>query len=148
MKSFCIGFYLYINILIMDSFKVDDNSSNNNDNNTLKGKNAIDILHKDISKDNEKNINLKISDIYGVDFDEANEIHMNYHTLRIKNLIKKSDILYKMSSMLENYFDITALSSKVVTGEITENSCLDILINAVKNQAQYQKKDRYINFYN
>ncbi len=137
-----------INILIMDSFKVDDNSSNNNDNNTLKGKNAIDILHKDISKDNEKNINLKISDIYGVDFDEANEIHMNYHTLRIKNLIKKSDILYKRSSMLENYFDITTLSSKVVTGEITENSCLDILINAVKNQAQYQKKDRYINFYN
>ncbi|MER5175860.1 MAG: hypothetical protein ABJB76_01340 [Candidatus Nitrosocosmicus sp.] len=132
----------------MDSFKVDDNSSNKNDDNTLKGKNAIDILHKDISKDNEKNINLKISDIYGVEFDEANEIHMNYHTLRIKNLIKKSDILYKMSSMLENYFDITTLSSKVVTGEITENSCLDILINAVKNQAQYPKKDRYINFYN
>lgn len=132
----------------MDSFKVDDNSSNKNDDNTLKGKNAIDILHKDISKDNEKNINLKISDIYGVEFDEANEIHMNYHTLRIKNLIKKSDILYKMSSMLENYFDITTLSSKVVTGEITENSCMDILINAVKNQAQYQKKDRYINFYN
>jgi hypothetical protein len=36
----------------------------------------------------------------------------------------------------------------VVNGEITENSCLDILINAVKNHSQYQKKDRYINFYN
>ena len=79
----------------MNSFKVDDKRS---DNNTMKkGKNAIDVLHKNISKENEKYINLKISDIYGVDFDEANEIHMNYHILRIKNLIKKSDMLYKMS---------------------------------------------------
>jgi hypothetical protein len=133
----------------MNSFKVDDKRSDNNDNNSMKkGKNAIDILHKDISKENEKYINLKISDIYGVDFDEANEIHMNYHILRIKNLIKKSDMLYKMSSTLENYFDIPNLSLKVVNGEITENSCLDILINAVKNHSQYQKKDRYINFYN
>jgi hypothetical protein len=133
----------------MSSFKVDDKKSDNNDNNTLKkGKNAIDMLHKNISKENEKYINLKISDIYGVDFDEANEIHMNYHILRIKNLIKKSDILYKMSSILENYFDISNLSLKVVNGEITENSCLDILINAVKNHSQYQKNDRYINFYN
>ncbi len=137
------------NILIMSSFKVDDKRSDNNDNNTMKkGKNAIDMLHKNISKENEKYINLKISDIYGVDFDEANEIHMNYHILRIKNLIKKSDMLYKMSSILENYFDISNLSLKVVNGEITENSCLDILINAVKNHSQYRKEDRYINFYN
>lgn len=133
----------------MNSFKVDDNRQDKNDDNIVKkGKNAIDILHKNISKENEKNINLKISDIYGVDFDEANEIHMNYHILRIKNLIKKSDMLYKMSSTLENYFDISNLSLKVVNGDITENSCLDILINAVKNHSQYQKKDRYINFYN
>ena len=133
----------------MSSFKVDDKRSDNNDNNTMKkGKNAIDMLHKNISKENEKYINLKISDIYGVDFDEANEIHMNYHILRIKNLIKKSDMLYKMSSILENYFDISNLSLKVVNGEITENSCLDILINAVKNHSQYRKEDRYINFYN
>ncbi len=130
----------------MNSFKVDDKRSD--DNTMKKGKNAIDVLHKNISKENEKYINLKISDIYGVDFDEANEIHMNYHILRIKNLIKKSDMLYKMSTTLENYFDIPNLSLKVVNGEITENSCLDILINAVKNHSQYQKKDRYINFYN
>ena len=133
----------------MNTFKVDDNRSDKNDNNIVKkGKNAIDMLHKNISKENEKNISLKISDIYGVDFDEANEIHMNYHILRIKNLIRKSEMLYKMSSTLENYFDIPSLSLKVANGEITENSCLDILINAVKNHSQHQKKDRYINFYN
>ena len=133
----------------MNSFKVNDDIPDKNDNNNMiKGKDAIDILHKNISKENEKNISLKISDIYGVDFDEATEIHINYHVLRIKNLIKKSDMLQKMSSALENYFDISNLSLKVTNGEITENSCLDILINAVKNHSQYQKKDRYINFYN
>jgi hypothetical protein len=35
----------------------------------------------------------------------------------------------------------------VVRGEITENSCLDMLINAVRNKRQSQVKDRYINFY-
>jgi hypothetical protein len=139
----------------MNSFKVEDDdgsdSSNSSDssnkNKALKGKNAIDTLHNNISKENEKSINLKISDIYGVDYDEANEIHINYHTLRIKNLVKKSDTLHKMSSTLDNYFDISVLSSKVVTGEITENTCLDILINTIKNHSEYQKKDRYINFY-
>jgi hypothetical protein len=141
-----------VSIPIMSSFKVEDdgsdnNNNNNNNNKALKGKNAIDTLHNNITKENEKNINLKISDIYGVDYDEANEIHMNYHTLRIKNLVKKSDTLHKMGSTLENYFDISVLSSKVVTGEITENTCLDILINTIKNHNEHQKKDRYISFY-
>jgi hypothetical protein len=131
----------------MNSSKIDDNDSDKKDNSVLKGKSALDLLHRDISKENEKNINLKISEVYGVDYDEANDIHTNYHTLRIQNLIKKSDILFKMSPTLENLFDITNLSSEVVTGEITENSCLDILINTVKNHAEYKKKDRYINFY-
>jgi hypothetical protein len=127
----------------MNSFNINNNESEENNKAKSKGKSALDLLHKDIIKEDEKNIDLKISDIYGVDFDEANEIHI----LRIKNLIKKSDILYKMISTIENYFDIPNLSSKVVNGEITENSCVDMLINAVKNQSQSQRKDRYINFY-
>ena len=131
----------------MNSSKIDGNDSDKNDMNVLKGKSALDLLHRDISRENEKDINLKISDAYGVDYDEANEIHTNYHTLRIQNLIKKSDILFKMKPTLENLFDIANLSSKVVAGEMTENSCLDILINTVKNHTEYKKKDRYINFY-
>jgi hypothetical protein len=129
------------------NFKIEDNDYESNNKITVKGKTALDILHENISKENEKNIDLKISDIYCVDFDEANEIHINYHSLRIKNLIKKSDILSKMSPTIENYFDISTLASMVVKGEITENSCLDMLINAVRNKKQSQLKDRYINFY-
>jgi hypothetical protein len=129
------------------NFKIEGNDYGSNDKITVKGKTALDMLHENISKESEKNVNLKISDIYCVDFDEANEIHINYHSLRIKNLIKKSDILNKMNPPIENYFDISTLASMVVRGEITENSCLDMLINAVRNKRQSQVKDRYINFY-
>lgn len=129
------------------NFKIEGNDYGTDDKITAKGKTALDMLHENVSKENEKNLNLKISDIYCVDFDEANEIHINYHSLRIKNLVKKSDILNKMSPTIENYFDISTLASLVVNGEITENSCLDMLINAVRNKKQSQVKDRYINFY-
>ena len=42
----------------MDNFKVNDDE-NHTQNNIIKGKNAIDTLHKGISKENEKTINLK-----------------------------------------------------------------------------------------
>ncbi len=132
----------------MDNFKVNYNDKNHKQNNIIKGKNAIDTLHKNISKENEKTINLKISDLYGVDLDEAMEIHINYHINRIKKIVKNSEILENMDYTLENHFDFSILSLKIINGDITENGCLDIFINAVKNHTQYQKKDRYISFYN
>jgi|SRR6185437_2569862 len=130
----------------MDNFKVNEDE-NHKQNDFNKGKNAIDTLHKNISKEYEKTINLKISDIYGVDLSEAMEIHINYHIDRIKKIVKSSEILENMDSTLENHFDFPTLSLKIINGDITENGCLDIFINAVKNHSQYQKRDRYISFY-
>ncbi len=137
----------------MDSSKVNDHDFKSDDlddqkEKDVKGKSALDILHKNIVRENEKNINLKISNIYGVDYDEASEIHVNYHTLRIKNMIEKNGALVGMKSFIENYFDIKGLSSKVVSGDMTENTCLDIIFSLVKNQKESKIRDRYINFYN
>jgi hypothetical protein len=123
------------------------NNGNDDISYRSKGKSALDHLHENISKEKEKNINLKISDIYGVDTDEANEIHVNYHTLRIHNLIKKSPILSERSSVIDKIVDLSNLSSKVVSGEISESTCLDILIRTIKSQRDFNT-DRYINFYN
>ncbi|MBA2267256.1 MAG: hypothetical protein H0W19_02830 [Nitrosopumilus sp.] len=112
-----------------------------------KGKNALDALHEDINKENEKNLNLKISDIYGVDYDEANEIHINYHSLRLRKMIEKSETLSSMSAFIDSHLDLINLSTQVAFGEITENTCIDILINVMKNQKETRIKDRYINFY-
>jgi hypothetical protein len=65
-----------------------DNDKNDIDNRLpYKGKSALDVLHEDIVKEKEKNLSLKISDIYGVDYEEANEIHINYHSLRLKKMM-------------------------------------------------------------
>lgn len=112
-----------------------------------KGKSAIDILHYNIVKEKEKALNLKISDIYSVDYEEASEIHLNYHLLRIYSLIEKSDTLSRMKAFIESNLDIRSLAAQVAFGQITENTCMDILIGIMKNQKETKVKDRYINFY-
>jgi hypothetical protein len=139
----------------MNSYENSDNYFGNDNNKNVidsrepfKGKNALDALHEDIIKEKEKNLGLKISDIYGVDYEEANEIHVNYHFLRLKKMIEKSEILSSMSAFIESHLDLKGLSTQVAFGEMSENTCIDILISVMKNQKETKIKDRYINFYN
>ena len=138
----------------MNSYENNDNFfDKGNDKNDIdsklpfKGKGALDALHEGIVKEKEKNLNLKISDMYGVDYDEANEIHINYYNLRLKKMIQKSEILSSMSAFIDSNLDLKTLSTQVAFGEITENTCIDILIGVMKNQKETRVKDRYINFY-
>ena len=138
----------------MSSFENGDNfvgKENNmdriDDKALLKGKSAIDILHDNIVKEKEKALNLKISDIYSVDYEEASEIHINYHLLRIYSLIEKSDTLSRMRAFIDSNLDIRSLAAQVAFGQITENTCMDILIGIMKNQKETKLKDRYISFY-
>lgn len=131
-----------------DNFIGKENSSDHVDDKLVsKGKNALDVLHENIVKEKEKDLNLKISDIYGVDYDEASEIHINYHNLRIRKMIEKSESLSSMKSFIDSNFDLKNLSAQVAFGQITENTCMDILIGIMKNQKEVKIKDRYINFY-
>lgn len=131
-----------------DSFVGKENNLDRiEDKAVFKGKSAIDILHNNIVKEKEKALNLKISDIYSVDYDEASEIHINYHLLRIFSMIEKSDTLSRMKTFIESNLDIRSLAAQVAFGHITENTCMDILIGIMKNQKETKVKDRYINFY-
>ncbi|HKR73566.1 MAG TPA: hypothetical protein VJR94_05590 [Candidatus Nitrosocosmicus sp.] len=131
-----------------DNFLGKENNSDHIDEKLVsKGKNALDVLHENMVKEKEKDLNLKISDIYGVDYDEASEIHINYHNLRIRKMIEKSESLSSMKSFIDSNFDLKNLSAQVAFGQITENTCMDILIGIMKNQKEAKIKDRYINFY-
>ncbi len=138
----------------MNSFENRDNFDGNGSKSdpienkiVSKGKNALDSLHENIVKEKEKDLNLKISDIYGVEYDEAVEIHINYHNLRIKRMIEKSESLVGMKNFIDHNFDLKNLSAQVAIGQITENTCMDILIGVMKNQKETKIRDRYINFY-
>jgi hypothetical protein len=52
-----------------------------------------------------------------------------------------------MSAFIDSNLDLKTLSTQVAFGEITENTCIDILISVMKNQKETRVKDRYINFY-
>jgi hypothetical protein len=63
-------------------------------------------------------------------------------------MIEKSQILSGMSAFIESHIDLKNLSTQVAFGEMSENTCIDILISVMKNQKETKIKDRYINFYN
>lgn len=63
-------------------------------------------------------------------------------------MIEKSQILSSMSAFIESHIDLKNLSTQVAFGEMSENTCIDILISVMKNQKETKIKDRYINFYN
>ena len=65
----------------------------------------------------------------------------------LKKMIQKSEILSGMSAFIDSNLDLKTLSTQVAFGEITENTCIDILISVMKNQKETRVKDRYINFY-
>ena len=139
-----------------------DNNSNNGDPtdvepSKLRGKSAINILHKSILKEDEKRVNGKISNIYGVDLDEAKEIHTNYHLQRIFSLLLERA---KKQGMTESLFvdkvrdlDVQEFAYQVSMGELIEMAAIDLLYkqlceiqnNMISNNVI--REDRYINFY-
>ena len=139
-----------------------NNNSNNGDPtdvepSKLRGKSAINILHKSILKEDEKRVNVKISNIYGVDLDEAKEIHTNYHLQRIFSLLLERA---KKQGMTESLFvdkvrdlDVQEFAYQVSMGELIEMVAIDLLYkqlceiqdNIISNNVI--REDRYINFY-
>jgi hypothetical protein len=139
-----------------------NNNSNNGDPtdvepSKLRGKSAINILHKSILKEDEKRVNVKISNIYGVDLDEAKEIHTNYHLQRIFSLLLERA---KKQGMTESLFvdkvrdlDVQEFAYQVSMGELIEMAAIDLLYkqlceiqnNMISNNVI--REDRYINFY-
>jgi len=139
-----------------------NNNSNNGDPtdvepSKLRGKSAINILHKSILKEDEKRVNVKISNIYGVDLDEAKEIHTNYHLQKIFSLLLERA---KKQGMTESLFvdkvrdlDVQEFAYQVSMGELIEMAAIDLLYkqlceiqnNMISNNVI--REDRYINFY-
>ncbi len=139
-----------------------NNNSNNGDPtdvepSKLRGKSAINILHKSILKEDEKRVNVKISNIYGVDLDEAKEIHTNYHLQRIFSLLLERA---KKQGMTESLFvdkvrdlDVQEFAYQVSMGELIEMAAINLLYkqlceiqnNMISNNVI--REDRYINFY-
>src|SRR5919202_1368633 len=118
-----------------------NNEHSNSDGSEPRGRIALDIWHRNLSKDDEKRINLKISNTYKVDLEEARDIHINYHSNRIISLLLN---WAKKNGMTESTFvanlrdlDVQEFAYQASMGEVIEIAAkqgkIDTLIFTVRN---------------
>jgi hypothetical protein len=133
---------------------MEDKNNPNIKSSRLRGRPAINLQHKNISAaQDEKRLNNKISEMYGVDSSEAIDIHVNYHLDRISALLLKRA---RKNGMVESMFykRIANLNAKgyaysIAQGELIEMAAVDILYKQLCNIERHDTPDddRYINFY-
>ena len=101
----------------------------------LRGKDAIYDIHRELSQNDENIINFKISEIYSVPLEEADEIHVNYHLDRIsvalKKMAEKHDLLeYDLANRL-NILDFQHYANEVSKGFLLERAAIDFLFRKI-----------------
>lgn len=121
-------------------------------NKGLRGKSAIDALHDGITGEDEIRVDSAISEIYGVDVDEAMEIHTNYHLDRVfASLVRRAQeagmkrgaIPMKVANL-----DFFWPSSQVARGKLAEAAAVDSLFRQLAlGESKSRPDDRYIQFY-
>lgn len=111
----------------------------------LRGKNAIYDIHRELSHSDENTINFKISEIYSVSLEEADEIHVNYHLdriiLAVKERAEKSDLTEDDVADRLDRIDIQQYANEVSKGFLLERAAIDSLFN------QIFPSEKNLNFY-
>jgi hypothetical protein len=120
----------------------------------LRGRMAINIQHQNISAaQEERRLNNKISEIYGVDSDEAIDIHANYHLDRISASLlsraRKNGMLESMFFDRLNGLNAIGYAYGIAQGELLEMAAVEKLYKKLCNLHNNNKPtdDRYVSFY-
>ena len=133
---------------------MEDKNDPNSESLKLRGRMAISIQHQNISAaQEEKRLNNKISEMYGVDSDEAVDIHVNYHFDRISAFLlrraSKNGMLESMFFKRLNSLNTIGYAYSVTQGELPEMAAVDILYKQLCNlhNDNHLFDDRYVSFY-
>lgn len=133
---------------------MEDKNDPNSESLKLRGRMAISIQHQNISAaQEEKRLNNKISEMYGVDSDEAVDIHVNYHFDRISAFLlrraRKNGMLESMFFKRLNSLNTIGYAYSVAQGELPEMAAVDILYKQLCNlhNEKHPFDDRYVSFY-
>ena len=116
-----------------------------------RGRSAIQAAHGGVTSEDEARLDLMISDLYGVDGDEAAEIHLNYHLDRlIAALVRRcSDKGIRTDTIADKirYLNVSGSADQVAKGKLSEAAAIDALFRSLRAMENQGKDDRYINFY-
>jgi hypothetical protein len=117
----------------------------------LRGRSAIQAAHDAITSEDEVRLDAIISDLYGVDIDEAVDIHLNYHIDRILAALgrrgKEKGIKNNIFTERLQHLDISGAAYQVAKGKLTEATAIDALFRTVQSTENPAKDDRYVSFY-
>lgn len=117
----------------------------------LRGRSAIQAAHGGITSEDEARLDLMISDLYGVDEDEAAEIHHNYHLDRLAAAIvrRSTEKGIRADAIADRirYLNLSGFADQVAKGKLSEAAAIDALFRSIKAMQNEGKDDRYINFY-
>ncbi|MDQ6865735.1 MAG: hypothetical protein M3044_18140 [Thermoproteota archaeon] len=129
-------------------------NSHNHSKSQQRGRIALDLEHENILEEDERRIDTKICILYGVEVEEAKEIHANYHSDRLYFLLRdrarkhgmtESTFLEKLESL--NFYSYAYMVSR---GQLMEMAAVDILYKGLcnsENNGRNNFDDRYISFY-
>lgn len=129
-------------------------NSHNHSKSQQRGRIALDLEHENILEEDERRIDTKICILYGVEAEEAKEIHANYHSDRLYFLLRdrarkhgmtESTFLEKLESL--NFYSYANMVSR---GQLMEMAAVDILYKGLcnsENNGRNNLDDRYISFY-
>jgi len=127
------------------SYKMDKQESK------LKGRSAIEAAHVGVAGEDEARLDATISQLYGVERDEAADIHANYHIDKIlASLAKRAgENGMKRETLVERvqHLDISGAANQVATGKLTEAGAVDALFRRLTTIESSGKADDRFNIY-
>src|SRR3712207_8811469 len=116
-----------------------------------RGRSAIQAAHGGVTGEDEARLDLMISDLYGVDGDEAAEIHLNYHLDRlVAALVRRCSEKGIRTDTIANrirFLNVSGSADQVAKGKLSEAAAIDALFRSLSSMENQAKDDRYINFY-
>ena len=128
--------------------------SHDRSNSQQRGRIALDLEHENILEEDERRIDIRICILYGVEAEEAKEIHTNYHSNRLYFLLRDRARKHGMteSTFLERLksLNIYHYAYIVSRGQLMEMAAVDVLYKGLCNSEYNEANnfdDRYISFY-
>jgi hypothetical protein len=117
----------------------------------LKGRSAIAAAHAGVVGEDEVRLDATISRLYGVESDEAAEIHANYHIDKIlaslarragENGMKRETLAKRVQNL-----DISGAAYQVAKGKLTEAAAVDALFRGLSIMESNGKPDDRFSIY-
>ncbi len=124
--------------------------SDDRSNSQQRGRTALDLEHENISGEDERRMDMRICIMYGVEADEAKDIHTNYHSNRLYMLLRDRA---RKHGMTESTFserlkslNVYLYAQLVSQGRLMEMAAVDVLYKGLYI-SECDQDDRYISFY-